>query len=87
MAMVSAVVLIAIYLIAAFCEFLAPFSPIAFNPRYTYAPPQQLHLFDRDADGPAHPVRGKLGQEEGDAERERHGEDQREHRSQQRAID
>ena len=51
MAMVSAVVLVAIYLIAGFCEFLAPFSPIAFNPRYTYAPPQQLHLFDRDAAG------------------------------------
>jgi len=51
MAMVSAIVLIVIYLIAAFCEFLAPFSPIAFNPRYTYAPPQQLHLFDRDAEG------------------------------------
>ncbi len=51
MAMVSAVVLLVIYLMAAFCEFLAPFSPVAFNPRYTYAPPQQLHLFDRDADG------------------------------------
>src|SRR5262245_55063465 len=51
MAMISAVVLVVIYLIAAFCEFLAPFSPVAFNPRYTYAPPQQLHLFDRDAAG------------------------------------
>ncbi len=51
MAMVSAIVLIMIYLTTAFCEFLAPFSPIAFNPRYTYAPPQQLHLFDRDAAG------------------------------------
>ena len=36
---------------APFCEFIAPFSPNAFTPRYTYAPPQRLHLFDRDAAG------------------------------------
>ncbi len=51
LAMVSAVVLLLIYLVAAFCEFLAPFSPTAFTPRYTYAPPQALHFFDRDDAG------------------------------------
>jgi peptide/nickel transport system permease protein len=51
LAMASAVVLVLIYLLAAFCEFIAPFSPTAFNPRYTYAPPQRMHLFDRDAAG------------------------------------
>jgi len=51
LAMASAVVLGLIALIAIFCEFLAPFEPTAFNPRYTYAPPQTLHLFDRDEQG------------------------------------
>jgi peptide/nickel transport system permease protein len=51
LAMVSSIVLAFILLVALFCEFLAPFSPNAFTPRYTYAPPQALHLFDRDADG------------------------------------
>ncbi len=51
LAMVSAVVLLLIYLAAAFCEFLAPFAPTAFTPRYTYAPPQMLHFFDRDESG------------------------------------
>jgi peptide/nickel transport system permease protein len=51
LAMVSAVVLLLIYLAAAFCEFLAPFSPTAFTPRYAYAPPQVLHFFDRDEAG------------------------------------
>jgi len=51
LAMASAVVLLIIYLVAAFCEFIAPFDPLAFTPRYTYAPPQAIHLFDRDAGG------------------------------------
>ncbi|MGF7160855.1 peptide/nickel transport system permease protein [Rhodoligotrophos appendicifer] len=51
LAMVSSVVLLLIILVAAFCEFVAPFAPDAFSPRYTYAPPQALHLLDRDAEG------------------------------------
>lgn len=51
LAMASAVVLGLIALVAIFCEFLAPFEPTAFNPRYTYAPPQSLHLLDRDEQG------------------------------------
>jgi ABC-type dipeptide/oligopeptide/nickel transport systems, permease components len=51
LAMASAVVLFLIFLVAAFCEFVAPFDPLAFTPRYTYAPPQAIHLFDRDETG------------------------------------
>jgi peptide/nickel transport system permease protein len=51
LAMASAVVLVLICLVAAFCEFVAPFDPSDFTPRYTYAPPQMVHLFDRDAAG------------------------------------
>jgi peptide/nickel transport system permease protein len=51
LAMVSSFVLLFIALVGIFCELLAPFSPNAFSPRYTYAPPQRLHFFDRDADG------------------------------------
>src|SRR5262245_23075723 len=51
LAMASAVILLVIYLVAALCEFVAPFDPFAFTPRYTYAPPQQVHLFDRDEKG------------------------------------
>jgi peptide/nickel transport system permease protein len=51
MAMASSVVLLLVVLVGVFCEFLAPFAPDAFSPRYTYAPPQRLHLFDRDEAG------------------------------------
>jgi len=51
LAVVSSFVLLFIAFVGIFCEFLAPFSPNAFSPRYTYAPPQRLHFFDRDADG------------------------------------
>lgn len=46
MAMVSLVVLTIFYLIAAFCEFVAPYNPEAFFTRYTLAPPTRIHLFD-----------------------------------------
>lgn len=39
------------YLSAIFAEFLAPGDPHAYNARYTYAPPQAIHLFDRDEAG------------------------------------
>jgi peptide/nickel transport system permease protein len=39
------------YLVALFAEFLAPFDPSAYNPRYTYAAPQGIHLFDTDEAG------------------------------------
>lgn len=51
LAMASTYVLLFIAIVGIFCEFLAPFSPNAFTPRYTYAPPQRLHFFDRDEQG------------------------------------
>lgn len=44
-AMISAVVVISIYLVALFAEFLAPFPTDMYNARYTFAPPQRVHLF------------------------------------------
>lgn len=46
LAVIGGVVTILIYLVAAFADFLAPFSPEAVNSQHTYAPPQTLNLFD-----------------------------------------
>jgi peptide/nickel transport system permease protein len=46
LAMVAAGVVLWLYLIALFADVLAPFDPNAHSSRYTYAPPQRLHLFD-----------------------------------------
>lgn len=51
MAVVSLVVLALLYLVAAFAEVIATQSPERFQARYTYAPPQAVHLIDRTADG------------------------------------
>ena len=51
LAVVGTVVVILIYLIALFAEFVAPFTPDAFDADYTYAPPQRLHFFDEDGLG------------------------------------
>ena len=51
LAVVGTVVVILIYLIAIFAEFVAPFTPDAFDADYTYAPPQRLHFFDEDGFG------------------------------------
>ncbi|HEY4201416.1 MAG TPA: ABC transporter permease [Devosiaceae bacterium] len=50
-AMTAGVVVILIYLVAIFAEFLAPFSADYYNARYAYAQPQPLHLFTSDANG------------------------------------
>ncbi|HRW05483.1 MAG: ABC transporter permease [Caldilineaceae bacterium] len=50
-ALLSGVIIILIYLIVLFAEFLAPFTPERFSARHTYAPPQPLHLFDTTAEG------------------------------------
>jgi peptide/nickel transport system permease protein len=51
LAVVGTVVVILIYLVAIFAEFVAPFTPDAFDADYTYAPPQRLHFFDEDGFG------------------------------------
>lgn len=51
LAVASVWVLVLLYLIATFAEFIAPFDSQHFNARYTYAPPQQLHLIDVAEDG------------------------------------
>src|ERR671919_82010 len=51
LAVVGTVIVILIYLIALFAEFVAPFTPDAFDADYTYAPPQRLHFFDEDGLG------------------------------------
>jgi peptide/nickel transport system permease protein len=40
-----------IYFVALFAEFLAPFDPGKFDPRYTFAPPQAIGLFVDDGAG------------------------------------
>jgi peptide/nickel transport system permease protein len=46
LAVVSLFVLAGFYLMAAFCEFVAPYNPESFATRYTAAPPTSIHLFD-----------------------------------------
>lgn len=46
LAVAGGIVTLAIYFVALSVEFLAPFDPETFSVRYTYAPPQTLHLFD-----------------------------------------
>jgi peptide/nickel transport system permease protein len=46
LALFSGIVVILIYLVAVFVEFLAPFEPHKTNSKFLYAPPQTLHLFD-----------------------------------------
>ena len=45
---VSLVFLGLLYLIAIFCEFVAPYGLESYNKRYTYCPPQRVHFFDED---------------------------------------
>jgi peptide/nickel transport system permease protein len=46
LAQISGVILILLYAVALFADFLAPRDPNAYVGRFTYAPPQQLHFFD-----------------------------------------
>ncbi|MGC9467003.1 MAG: ABC transporter permease [Anaerolineae bacterium] len=45
LAMVSAVIVIIFYFIAAFCEFFAPWKPTTYRQEYVNAPPQRLYFF------------------------------------------
>src|SRR5512134_2233310 len=44
MAMLSGLILILIYLIASFADFLTPFDPSLTNSNYLYVPPQGIHF-------------------------------------------
>ncbi len=49
MALICGVIILLIYLIALFADYLSPFDPSATNSNYLYAPPQALHF--KDAQG------------------------------------
>jgi peptide/nickel transport system permease protein len=51
LALVGGVVIGALYVVALFAEFLAPFDPEATSVRYTYVPPQTLHLLAQTDQG------------------------------------
>lgn len=44
LALISGIIIVLIYLVAALVEFLAPFSSMSTNSKYLYAPPQPLQL-------------------------------------------
>jgi peptide/nickel transport system permease protein len=50
-AMVAGAIIVLLYLVAAFAEFLAPALPDTARPQYTYAPPTELGFFVTDPDG------------------------------------
>jgi peptide/nickel transport system permease protein len=47
-AVIAGCIVLFIYFVGAFCEFLAPQDPNSNNARFKYVPPQVIHLFDRD---------------------------------------
>jgi peptide/nickel transport system permease protein len=51
LAVVGGSVVLLLYFVAAFCEFLAPFDPERTSARTVFHPPQAIHLFDTAADG------------------------------------
>ncbi|MHB0878443.1 MAG: ABC transporter permease [Anaerolineae bacterium] len=48
LALASVFVIVIIYLIGAFCEFLAVYGPERRDQQYSYAPPQRLHFIDEN---------------------------------------
>ena len=51
LALIGGIVILVLYLVAVFAEFLAPFDPEATSVRYMFAPPQALHFLDRTDQG------------------------------------
>ncbi len=45
-AIIGGVIIILAYLVALLCEFIAPYDPNAYDPKYTYAPPQLVRFWD-----------------------------------------
>ena len=50
-AMAAGTIVLLLYLVAAFCEFLAPGLPETSKAQYTYAPPQPIEWLVTDANG------------------------------------
>lgn len=48
MAVAGGVVTLLFYLVAIFCEFVAPYDPLDFSAEYLFAPPQKIHFVDED---------------------------------------
>ena len=48
MAVISAVIVLLLYLVAAFCEFVAPYDPEETFAKYKMTPPTGIHIFDED---------------------------------------
>ncbi len=46
-AMTAVLVLVFLYFLAIFCEFMVPYAPLTRFPKYLYDPPQRLHFFDK----------------------------------------
>jgi len=51
LAVASGILILLIYLVSLFAEFLAPYGPGEYGARYTYAPPQSLHIWDGESLG------------------------------------
>ncbi len=51
LAMVGLAVVVLLYLVAVFAEFLAPFDPQSASSRHVYHPPQMIHFIDSTEDG------------------------------------
>lgn len=54
LAVVGLVTIVLFYIIALFCEFLAPYDPQAYNSKNVYHPPHAVHLIDKDESGGIH---------------------------------
>lgn len=50
-AVVAGIIILGLYLIGLFAEFLAPAMPDASRPQFTYAPPQEIRFFVTEPDG------------------------------------
>jgi peptide/nickel transport system permease protein len=51
LAMLGAIIVLLLYLIGIFAEFIAPFDPQSASSRHVYHPPQAVHFIDRTEDG------------------------------------
>jgi peptide/nickel transport system permease protein len=51
LALISMIVTIAIYVMAIFAGFFAPFDPRAYSAKYAFAPPQPIRFYDRTENG------------------------------------